>query len=161
MKPKEGNPAKILIMEDNPADVTLLRMALATHDDNYVIEVLRDGAEALAFIQRQRLRAEHPEPCVIVMDMHLPKHDAPTVLQALRAAPALAHIHVVVLTSVAAPKDEAEVRQLGIRLYRSKPFEIDAWNALAGKILDICHNRTTHSSTQTPPGDYPMQLGAG
>jgi two-component system, chemotaxis family, response regulator Rcp1 len=160
LKTKSGDPAKILVMEDNPADVTLLRMALETHDDDYAIEVLRDGAEALAFIQRQRLRAEHPEPCVIVMDMHLPKHDAPTVLHALRDAPALAHIHVVVLTSVAAPADEAEVRQLGIRLYRTKPFEIDGWNALAGKILDICHNRTPVPSKQTPPGGYPMQFGA-
>jgi CheY-like chemotaxis protein len=138
---KTNYPARILIIEDNPADVILLRVALDQHKEEYVIEVLRDGAEALAFVQRQRIEPEVHKPCVIVMDMHLPKHDGAAVLKAIRLTPALEHIHVVVLTGMSAPKDEAEVKRLGIRLYQPKPTNLDDWFALAGKILEICHDQ--------------------
>jgi len=138
---KTHHPARILIIEDNPADVTLLRVALDQQGDKYQIEVLRDGAEALDFVQRQRIESEGHRPCVIVMDMHLPKHDGPAVLKAIRQTPALEHIQVVVLTGVAAPKDEAEVKRLGIRLYQTKPIHLDDWLALAGQILEICRDK--------------------
>lgn len=138
---EERRPARILVMEDNPADIALLRLALDHHEDAYLLEVLRDGGDALAFVQKQAKAADEPHPCVIVMDMHLPKHDAPTVLAAVRETPSLAHIKVVVLTSFAAPHDEQEVRRLGIRMYRTKPIHVDEWVSLAGEILDVCHDR--------------------
>lgn len=142
MEAHKISPARILVMEDNPADVTLLRVALDHHSDDYRLDVLRDGAEALDFVRLQT-EAIHdkPHPCVIVMDMHLPKHDGPAVLDALRKTPLMEHIHVVVLTSVTAPQDEAALRSLGIRLYRAKPIHVDDWISLAGEILDICHDR--------------------
>ena len=132
------NPAKILVIEDNPADVVLLRLALDQHGEEYELEVLRDGAEAIQYVHDQRTKAADSEPCVIVMDMHLPKHDGPAVLHAIRHEPSLAHVHVVALTSVAAPKDETEVRRLGVRLYTSKPMDLDDWIQLARDILTIC-----------------------
>jgi CheY-like chemotaxis protein len=137
----EHHPARILIIEDNPADITLLRVALDQQGKEYRMEVLRDGAEALDFVHQQRIDPEMHQPCVIVMDMHLPKHDGPAVLEAIRQTPALEHIQVVVLTGVAAPKDEAEVKRLGIRLYQTKPIHLDDWVALAGQIFDICHDQ--------------------
>ncbi|HYL75406.1 MAG TPA: response regulator [Bryobacteraceae bacterium] len=141
MSAKTHHPARILIIEDNPADVTLLRVALDQQGEEYRIEVLRDGAEALSFVHRQRIEPELQRPCVIVMDMRLPKHDGPAVLEAIRQTPALEHIQVVVLTGVAAPNDEAEVKRLGIRLYRTKPIHLDGWNQLARMILEICHDK--------------------
>ncbi len=132
------NPAKILVIEDNPADVVLLRLALDQHGEEYELEVLRDGAEAIQFVHNQRTKAADSEPCVIVMDMHLPKHDGPAVLHAIRHEPSLAHVHVVALSSLAAPKDETEVRRLGVRLYTSKPMDLDDWIQLARDILTIC-----------------------
>lgn len=131
-------------MEDNPADVTLLRVALDQHRQDYKLDVLRDGAEALDFVRRQSEESHDKQhPCVIVMDMHLPKHDGPAVLQALRQSPLMDHLRVVVLTSVTAPKDELELRQMGIRLYRAKPIHVDDWISLAGEILSICHDGVT------------------
>jgi len=136
------SPARILVMEDNPADVTLLRVALDHHSDDYRLDVLRDGAEALNFVRQQsEAQQDHAHPCVIVMDMHLPKHDGPAVLEALSQSPLMEHMRVVVLTSVTAPQDEEALRRLGIRLYRAKPIHVDDWISLAGEILDICHDR--------------------
>jgi CheY-like chemotaxis protein len=74
------------------------------------------------------------------LDLHLPKHDGAAVLKAIREEPTLAHIHVVALTSLASPTEEMEVRNLGIRLYRAKPTDLDDWIRLAAEILEICAN---------------------
>src|SRR2546429_361251 len=133
-----SNPARILVVEDNQADVFLLRHALDEHGKEYQLEVLRDGGEALRFVEQQRVLASDPNPCAIVLDLHLPKHDGAAVLKAIREEPTLAHIHVVALTSLASPTEETEVRKLGIRLYRAKPTDLDEWIRLAGDILAIC-----------------------
>jgi CheY-like chemotaxis protein len=134
-----GSPARILVVEDNQADVFLLRHALDEHGKEYQLEVLRDGGEALRFVEHQRVLASDPNPCAIVLDLHLPKHDGAAVLKAIRDEPTLAHIQVVALTSFASPTEEKEVRELGIRLYRAKPTDLDEWIRLAGDILAICN----------------------
>ena len=126
------------MIEDNPGDVLLLRLAVDQHDALYILEVLRDGAEAIRFVHNQWADTE-PEPCVIVLDWHLPKHDGSLVLQTIRQVPTLAHVHVVALTSVVSPKDEIEIQRLGVRLYRTKPADLEGWHSLAGEILEICH----------------------
>ena len=137
--------ARILVIEDNPADVFLLRHAFDETGEAYRLDVLRDGAEAMKFISEQRTGVDQHHPCAIVMDLHLPKHDGPAVLQAIRDEPSLAHIQVVAMTSVLNPNEEAEVRNLGVRLYRTKPTEIDGWIMLAGDILAICRENAAVS----------------
>ena len=139
-KPK--NPARILIVEDNPADVFLLRHALDQHGEEYRLEVLQDGEEAIRFIEHYRTSASEPEPCVIILDLHLPKHDGAAVLHAIRREPVLAHVQVVALSSLAAPQDETKILDLGARLYETKPTDLDDWIKLAGLILEICREKT-------------------
>jgi len=136
---KHPSPAKIVVVEDNSADVFLLRHALDQHGEEYILDVLRDGEEAIEFVNRQRSTAgSEEEPCVIVLDLHLPKHDGTAVLKVIKQEPALASVQVVALTTLASPKDEQEVRDLGVRLYRAKPTLVEEWIKLAGDILDIC-----------------------
>jgi two-component system response regulator len=136
---KYTKPAQIVVMEDNPGDVHLLRMALDHHGEEYQLEILQDGEAALRFVESQRIHPSEPEPCVIVLDLHLPRHDGKAVLQAIRLAPPLAHVRVVALSSLPSPKDEMEVLRLGVRICRTKPMILDEWLQLAGEILAICH----------------------
>jgi len=144
-KSKSGTN-RILLVEDNPGDVLLLRLALDQHQALYVLEVLRDGAEAIHFVRDQSSHLE-PEPCVIVLDWHLPKHDGSLVLNTIRQAPDLAHVHVVALTSMVSPKDEIEIQRLGVRLYRTKPTDLEGWHRLAGEILEICHHNSMSAAS--------------
>ncbi len=130
------------MVEDNSADIFLLRHALDQHNEEYILDVLRDGEEAIDFVNRQRTAGRHAEPCVIVLDLHLPKHDGTAVLKVIKQEPALAFVHVVALTTLASPRDEQEVRHLGVRLYRAKPTLVEEWIKLAGQILEICHEQT-------------------
>jgi CheY-like chemotaxis protein len=138
MKAKHSTPARIVVVEDNSADVFLLRHALDQHSHEYVLEVLRDGEEAIEFVNGDRSAQSDLDPCVIVLDLHLPKHDGTAVLKIIRQAPSLAMVHVVALTTMASPKDEQEVKDLGVRLYRAKPSLLEDWVRLAGEILEIC-----------------------
>jgi CheY-like chemotaxis protein len=139
---KRNSPAKIVVIEDNSADVFLLRHALDQHDEPYVLDVLRDGEEAIDFVNQ--LRDGSPvEPCVIVLDLHLPKHDGAVVLKVIKQEPSLASVRIVALTTLASPKDEQEVRDLGVRLYRAKPTLVEEWVKLAGEILQLCHEQSS------------------
>jgi CheY-like chemotaxis protein len=140
-------PARILVIEDNAADVFLLRHALNQHGQDFILEVLRDGEEAIEFVRLQRgVQSRDAHPCVIVLDLHLPKHNGAAVLTAIRDEPALDHVHVVALTTLASPRDEEQVRELGVRLYCDKPVNVDAWIALGAEILEICRE---HNSVAT------------
>jgi CheY-like chemotaxis protein len=123
------------VIEDNLGDVILLREGLNQHRREYEMKVLRDGAEAMEFCEECGNDGE-AKPCVMVLD--LPKYDGRAVLREIRGNPALAHVRVVVWTTIASPSEEREICELGVRLYRAKPLRLDEWITLAGEILDIC-----------------------
>jgi two-component system response regulator len=135
------NPARIVLVEDNPGDVLLLRRTLDQDEPYYIFEILLDGAEAIRFVREQWMTSE-PEPCVIVLDWNLPKHDGKSVLQSIRTAPGMSHVRVVALTGMLTPRNEAEILRLGVRLCRMKPTDLDGWHRLAGEILEICREPT-------------------
>lgn len=134
----KSSPAKILVIEDNPGDLVLLRYGLDHHQQDYILSVLVDGEEAIRFVESQR-SVSSPEPCVIVLDLHLPKHSGPAVLKEIRQEPSLSHVHIVVWTTQGSPAEESEVRKLGVRLYAKKPPQLDGWISLGGEILALCH----------------------
>src|SRR6266404_8213906 len=136
-------PAKILVIEDNEADVLLLRNALDQQGgEDYELEVLMDGEEALRFVREHRTGIREPEPCVILLDLYLPVYDGMAVLRAIRQAPALEHIHVVVLTAHASPHQEIEIASMGA-LYRKKSLLLKDVIELAAEIIAICKSSST------------------
>ena len=132
----------ILIIEDNHADIFILRHAFDELGEPYLLEVLTDGEAALAFIGEHRSGAREPHPCVILLDLHLPKYNGIEVLAAIREAPPLSHIHVVVLTSGARPREEKQVVELG-GICCFKPTSLQATKLLASEILGLCKGTVT------------------
>ena len=142
----ETKPARIVLIEDNSADVLMLRHGLDQLGQEYDLEVLPDGEQAMDFVQNERTSMSDPkrlEPCVIVLDLYLPKYDGVAVLEAIRKEPALTHVKVIVLTTVSSPRDEREIRRLGVRLFRTKPNQVTDYILLAEEVLAICRE---HSS---------------
>lgn len=131
-------PARIVVIDDSPTDVLLLRHALDLHHEPYELTVLNDGEEALQFVGLHRKPSHEPEPCVIVLDLHLPRYDGMAVLRAIKREPMLANISVIILTTLATPEEEVEMVRMGVRLYQAKPMNLDELSAVAGRILDIC-----------------------
>ena len=130
-------PHRLLLIEDNLADTVLLRQALDEQEDAYVLEVLPDGETALQYV-REKCGRQSPEPCLIILDLHLPRYDGSTVLRAIRSEPELSHVAVAVVTASISPQEEAEVLALGVRLYRRKPMSYDDTLELARELIEIC-----------------------
>lgn len=128
---------KILVIEDNVADLVLIRYAFDELGDPYHLEVLQDGEAALAFVDDHRSGRHDHHPCVILLDLHLPKYNGIEVLTAIRLAPALTHIHVFVLTSDASPRERSQVTELG-GICCIKPSNVDGIKALAEQIMATC-----------------------
>ena len=135
----------ILVIEDNWADVYLIRHCLDEQGEQYRFEVLPDGEAALAFVAEHRTGVRQHEPCVILLDLHLPKYNEIEVLSALKQEPVLSHIHVVVLTSAASPADRAQITELG-GICCLKPSDVDEIRSLTAEIMALCNGRS-HSLT--------------
>lgn len=135
-------PARILVIEDNASDIAVLRYALDQHGEDYELEILHDGEEALKFVREHRTGVREPEPCVILLDLYLPAYDGLAVLRAIREAPALEHINVVVLTALASPRQELEIASMGA-VYKKKPSHLDDVMKLAAEVIEICKNSST------------------
>jgi hypothetical protein len=50
----------------------------------------------------------------------------------------LAHVHVIALSTLASPREEQELRELSVRLFRAKPTQVEDWIKLAAEILEVC-----------------------
>lgn len=128
-----------MLIDDNDVDVALFRYALDQHKEAYELEVLGDGQAALQFVSEHRSGAREPIPCVILLDLYLPLFDGLAVLQAIRKAPALEHIRVVIFTGMASPRQEVEIASMGA-LYRRKTSSLDDIVNLAKEVLGLCKN---------------------
>src|SRR5580700_2305608 len=103
---------EILLAEDNPADVYLIREALREHGVNCALRVATDGAEVLRMISSELSLEEAQQHLgLIILDLNLPRHDGTEILQRLRETAALSHVPVVVLTSSDSPRDRLAASQ--------------------------------------------------
>ncbi len=122
----------ILLVEDNPDDVELTRIAFAESKIANPLEVVGDGAEALDYLFARGNyadRKDKPLPSIVLLDLNLPKVDGREVLQAIRANELTRTLPVVVLTTSAEPFDVEASYALGANSYIQKPvgFERFVW----------------------------------
>ena len=122
---------------NNPGDVGLLRYALDRLGDTYELIVLADGAEALEFVRTYRAGILEPQPCVIILDLHLPKHDGLEVLRQIVQSPPLRHIQVLMTAGSAQPSDAAQIIALGA-IYREKPNSLQQYMEFASEVIALC-----------------------
>lgn len=129
---------RIVLIEDNEADIWILRSCLESTATDHEIVILKDGEEALHFVEAERKGGE-PRPCVIVLDLHLPKHDGLEILAAIRRVPALAHVIALIISTTPSPEMQRQIRELGVA-YAEKPRTMSEYDALATHIWQLCES---------------------
>ena len=102
----------ILIVEDNPGDVRLVREALKACASSHRLQVARDGEEALAMLRRQPPHQGSSRPNLVLLDLNLPRMDGRELLAQLKHDPELRRIPVVVLTTSGAERDVQSSQRL-------------------------------------------------
>ena len=121
-------PLPILLVEDDPDDVLLIRRAMRQARLANPVSVVGDGEAAVAYLEGRGPyadRAAHPLPALVLLDLKLPRLSGFEVLSWLRAQPGLRRLPVVVLTSSDQPVDVNRAYELGANTYMVKPGSLD------------------------------------
>jgi CheY-like chemotaxis protein len=137
----DTSPKRIVLMEDNPSDVFLLRRALDQHKVDYTLELVRDGERALELLDGIAA-GDSPVPDLIVLDLNLPRHDGIEVLAHCRSLTKLQSVSVMILTSSDSPGEKARAEQLCVASFLRKPILLDDFMALGGRIREILERRS-------------------
>ncbi|WP_343630343.1 response regulator [Roseateles sp.] len=121
----------ILLVEDDARDLELTLVALERSQLANEVVVVRDGAEALDYLNREGAHAARSEgnPAVILLDLKLPKVNGLEVLKAVRSTEPLKSIPVVMLTSSQTESDVVQSYALGVNAYVVKPVEFQQFVA--------------------------------
>ena len=139
-------PFKILLAEDNPGDVRLFREALESRALAFDLLVAEDGQKAIAMVRS--VCSEQMRLDLIVIDVNLPRHKGDEVLRQIRSEPSLSKVPVIVMTSSAAPADQAAATGLGADLYIRKPSDLEQLLEVAKGIEELLYRRP-------PAGELP------
>ena len=119
-------PAKILIVDDDPDLVELLRQALTSA--GYQAETAADGSEALS-------KAQRSPPDLMVLDVLLPEVDGYSICETLRRDPATASIPIIIITVLPGEFPRLAGMEAGADAYVNKPFHVEELLSRIGQLL--------------------------
>ena len=121
-------PMEILLIDDNPGDVRMVREGMRDVLPAARLSVAVDGVEAVHFLRREGKYWDAPRPDLILLDLRLPKKNGFDVLAEIKQDPAFVSIPVVVQTSSRAPIDIHRAYGLHANCYITKPGDLDEFN---------------------------------
>lgn len=127
-------PVRIVLVEDNPADVFLIEEALRAHGFQFDLRWIADGEQAVGALPSI---AEGECPDLFLLDLNLPRVDGKEVLTRIRQTPAFASAKVAILTSSDSPADRRETELLGADCYIQKPPTLDEFMQIGGIIQEL------------------------
>jgi CheY-like chemotaxis protein len=127
-------PPSVLLVEDDPGDVLLVREAFAARDAEDVLSVVNDGVEAIEYVRGEGGYADAPRPDLVLLDLNLPRKNGREVLAEIKGDAELATIPVVVLTTSEADEDILRSYQLHANAYVTKPVDLNRFLAIVHRI---------------------------
>lgn len=132
---------RILVVEDNPIDVRMIKRALKMGGLVDEPQVVNDGAPAIAFLAREKTYEHLPLPDLVLLDINLITVDGDQVLRFIRSTPALDNVSVAILSST--PQNAAHAGQPQADCYFTKPSDLETFEKLGKQILD-CYRHSKH-----------------
>jgi CheY-like chemotaxis protein len=124
----------ILLVEDDPGDVLLIREALAEHKVGNSLSVVSDGVMAMEYMRGEGDYAGTERPELVILDLNLPRKSGSEVLAELKGDPSLSMIPVVVLTTSEAEEDVLRSYQLHANAYITKPLNFERFKQIVHQI---------------------------
>jgi CheY-like chemotaxis protein len=135
MTPKPaGQPIEVLLVEDDPGDVLLIREAFEFNKVHNNLNVVNDGEQALDYLRGVGDHVGATRPDLVLLDLNLPRKDGREVLAEVKGDPALRAIPIVVLTTSEAEEDVLKSYQLHANAYVTKPVDFDRFISIVRQI---------------------------
>ena len=132
-----SDPIEVLLVEDNPADVRLTRLALQGGAIEKHLSIAADGESALAFLRHQGPYADSPRPDLILLDLNLPGKSGHEVLAEIKQDKDLRTIPTVVLTTSDREHDIKLSYELAANCYVTKPIGLNPFLQAVRRIEDF------------------------
>lgn len=129
--------AKILLVEDNAADIRLTEEVLQENKIVKNLDVVRDGVEAIEFLKRQGKYSNVTKPNLILLDLNLPKRNGFHVLEEIKKTEELKRIPIVILTVSDAKEDLVKAYNLHANCYVIKPLEMQEFSKIINSIVNF------------------------
>ena len=127
----------ILVVEDNPADVFLVREALKIHGMPANLVVLDNGEKAMRWIEANDEGPERVHPDAVVLDLNMPKRSGAEVLEEIRASKTLRDTPVIIFTSSNAYHDRALLDRFPNTKYLRKSGDFDEFIEIGGVLRAV------------------------
>lgn len=131
----------IVLVEDNPSDVYLVKMALQENHIPFALTHFATGEDALTALLREG-EEDALRPDIILMDLNTPRSEGMKIFKALRQLPRLADVPIGILTSSEAPADRQRAALLGVTRYIHKPLGLEDFLQQVGQeVQDLLRER--------------------
>ncbi len=127
----------VLLVEDDPGDVLLIREAFTDYKVGNVLSVVSDGVQAMQFVRGEGDYAGHERPDLVLLDLNLPRKSGAEVLAEIKGDPELSTIPVIVLTTSEAEEDVLRSYKSHANAYITKPVDFDHFKQIVHKIDDF------------------------
>lgn len=134
MRSESQEEIRLLLVEDSPGDVYLIREAVRREGLNYHLEVADDGEVAIELLNRVDADPNEPAPALLLLDLNVPRRNGTEVLQRLRASARCGAIPVIMISSSDSPKERYRAFELGATEYFRKPSSLAEFMSL-GKLI--------------------------
>ncbi|HXB15823.1 MAG TPA: response regulator [Solirubrobacteraceae bacterium] len=133
------NPEEItvLLVEDDPGDVLLVREVFDEHEGGNRLQVVGDGVEAMDYVRAEGAYAGIERPDLILLDLNLPRKSGSEVLAEIKADPVLASIPIVVLTTSESEEDVMRAYGHHANAYITKPVDFTRFREVVHQIDDF------------------------
>lgn len=135
------NEYRILIAEDNHADVYLIEHALRQQGLTYRLETADNGEDMLKMIAAIELDAAQRCPDLFLLDLNLPRHSGDEILARIRQSSRLASVPVIIITSSDSPQDRSRANELGASFYFRKPADLQKFMSIGQIVGDFLDKR--------------------
>ncbi len=130
-------PHRILIVEDNKADVFLIREALNEAKIDAELIVMPDGEKAIRYFDETDASDAEPCPALVILDINLPRKPGDEVLRRMRQTRKCSDTRVIVVTSSNSPQDREQMANLGANEYFCKCSDFHEFMKLGGVIKNL------------------------
>lgn len=125
----------VLYADDDIDDLQLVKEALDQYASNVDVVTVRDGVEAVDYLQS--LSDLDPSPCLIILDINMPRMDGKQALKQIRKIERLENIPVVLFTTSSMPLDRSFAEQYNAGFF-TKPIDVRQMEAIADKFIEHC-----------------------
>jgi CheY-like chemotaxis protein len=147
MRDEDANLPHIVLIEDNEADIYLLKLALRESGIEFRMTQFLNGDDALLSLNLVPSRDDDSRvPDLILLDLNIPRSDGFEVIGKLRENPRLAGVPMAIVTSSPSPEDRARAGLLGATTYIQKATQLDAFIEGVGSTVRRLLARPQHAA---------------